>query len=224
MKKTHPRRFNSAQGLGDYIRQDLRPIGVIVLSLTIIPVWFWPAVAAFYCGVAWLWLDVGRQLWWRALVTPRRTILLMIYFATVGLLSWAWIFTNAPVGVWSAASVGDFGSGTVLHGIEWDTPYSELTVRITNASSYDYDDFTADITTEQRIEAFVQTSGLAKCTSESDSPWPVPTVQHFEGGKAAGPAGQGGVTYAGQTSRYIVVPADINGHIMGRFAGFTVQL
>jgi hypothetical protein len=111
----------------------------------------------------------------------------------------------------------------VLHGIRWFGNYGELVIRLTNGSDADYDDFTADITADQRIQDLRQSGGLATCITESDYPWGAPTVQHFENGEPSGPAGEGGVVVRGQSQDYVALPLNKDGDILGRVAGFKIR-
>jgi hypothetical protein len=141
----------------------------------------------------------------------------------IGLISWQWIFIPATLAIWSSSNTASYGPGTTLHGVRWFGGYSELNLKITNSSEHDYDNFTADLTTDQRIQDLKQTAGLTKCTTESDLPWGLPTVQHFENGKPSGPAGEGGVVVGGEPQEYLAVPQGEDGHVVGRVAGFKIR-
>jgi hypothetical protein len=181
------------------------PLAIATFGAALIMTSLFPfGVIFFYLGLVLFAFDVRYENFFQGLRLPIRIMLAVIYLATIVVGSRMWIFRPAPFEVVASSSIPQYGPGSVIDGIAWDSNFSDLHFSIKNPTGIDYDGFDAEISTDLVITAIRQIRGLSECKIESSNPSPELHVQRMVGGQPVGPVDS-------TPEKYKVIPLDRDG-------------
>jgi hypothetical protein len=146
-------------------------LGVGVTLISSAPVsWFWIGAIAFYLGAVLLALDIWREEFFAGLAHKIRVALLSLYAAGVIGFTFFWMWAPAPLAVNAEARNPAYDVGALLGGIQWESRFSEITIRIRNDTSHDYTNVIIRVETALGIEQLRPQELWLDCSSFPDEP------------------------------------------------------
>ena len=106
--------------------------------------WFRTGIAFFYFGAWWRDHVTGRQ-FFKGLAPHWARLIVIGYIVLLAVFSWQLIFLPAALEL--HADSGQYGAGSVINGIPWESDYSEMALTVENLTDNDDLDSDATITT-----------------------------------------------------------------------------
>jgi hypothetical protein len=151
-RKTHPAAPPTAPAWLVVVRTVIGPTFAIG-GMQLIPTSYWLGAAVVYVGLALTFAEILLDPAFLRLPYQLKKVFLGIVLCVAALFTLKFVAVAAPLEVIADLAIGQYPTGTVVDGIQWDSQCTEVKVIVWNRSDSDYEAFDAFLQPDKPIVA-----------------------------------------------------------------------